>query len=138
MTFLVVFDLDGTLVDSARQIVASMRAGYASEGRMAPDDAAILSMVGLSLPLAVERLSPDTGEEERERIVTSYRAAFLADPQVPPLYPDVALCLAELSRRPALRLAVATGKTRRGLVKVLEQHGLQPLFGSLHGGDEHP
>jgi phosphoglycolate phosphatase len=138
LTRLVVFDLDGTLVDSARQIVASMRAGYAAVNRSPPGDAAILSIVGLSLPLAVERLSPGFGAEERDRIVAAYRAAFLADPQAPPLYPGAAASLMELSRRPDVTLAVATGKTRRGLVKVLDQHGLQPLFGSLHGGDEHP
>ena len=138
MSRLVVFDLDGTLVDSAHQIIAAMHAGFAAVGRPAPDDATILSIVGISLPQAVERLSPGIGTGERDRIVAAYRAAFQADPEAPPLYPGVAETLAAMAQRADLRLAVATGKTRRGLVKVLDQHGLRPLFLSLHGGDEHP
>jgi phosphoglycolate phosphatase len=138
VTRLVVFDLDGTLVDSARQIVGAMRAGFAAVERVAPDDGAILSIVGLSLPLAVEALSAGIGPGERDRIVAAYRATFLADPEAPPLYPRVAETLAELSACPGLALSNATGKTRRGLVKVFDQHGLRSLFGSLHGSDEHP
>lgn len=138
MTRLVVFDLDGTLVDSARQIVAAMRAGYAAVGRKTPDEAAILSIVGISLPKAVERLTPGVAAEERDRIVAAYRTAFHADPVAPPLYPGAARALAALTAVPDLRLAVATGKGRRGLLRVLDQHGLRPQFHSLHGGDEHP
>lgn len=138
MSRLVVFDLDGTLVDSGRQIVAAMRAGYAAVGRTAPDEAMILSIVGISLPQAVERLSPDIVAEERDRIVAAYRTAFHDDPVAPPLYPGAVQTLVALARMPELRLAVATGKGRRGLVKVLDQHALRPHFHSLHGGDEHP
>jgi phosphoglycolate phosphatase len=138
VTRLVVFDLDGTLVDSAAQIVSAMRAGYAACDRPAPDERRILSIVGISLPLAVQRLSPGIAEDERDRIVTAYRAAFHADPTVPPLYPGAAAALATLAATPGLQLSIATGKTLRGLLKVLDQHGLRPLFQSLHGGDQYP
>ena len=138
MTRLIVFDLDGTLVDSAHQIIAAMRAGFAAAGRPAPDEATIRSIIGISLPQAVERLSPGIDTDERDRIVDAYRAAFLSDPAAPPLYPGAAEALKALAERPDLRLAVATGKGRRGLLKVLDQHDLRPLFHSLHGGDEHP
>jgi phosphoglycolate phosphatase len=138
MTRLVVFDLDGTIVDSASQIVAAMRAGYTAAGCVAPDGPAILSIVGISLPQAVERLSPGVDAWTRDLIVTGYRAAFRADTRVPPLYNGAAETLVRLAERGDLRLSVATGKTKRGLLKVLDQHGLRPLFHSLHGGDEHP
>lgn len=138
MTRLAVFDLDGTLVDSAEQIVSAMRAAYAASDCEAPDQSAVLSIVGLSLPLAVERLSPGIGGGERDRIVAAYRAAFLADRAVPPLYPGAVEALTALSGRAGICLSVATGKTRRGLLKVLDQHRLRPLFHSLHGGDQYP
>lgn len=138
MTRLVVFDLDGTLVDSARQILSAMRAGFAEVGRPAPEEAAILAIIGLSLPVAVERLTPESAATERARIVDAYRAAFLSDPAAPPLYPDVADTLEGLAARSGLLLAVATGKTRRGLIKVLTQHGLGSRFHSLHAGDGYP
>ena len=138
MTRLVVFDLDGTLVDSGPQIIAAMRAGYAAAGRAAPPREAILSIVGISLPNAVDTLSPGIREDERDAIVAAYRATFVADPGVPPLYPGAAEVLAELASAPGTRLSVATGKAKRGLLKVLDQHGLRGLFASLHGGDEYP
>lgn len=138
MTEVLVFDLDGTLVDSAPQIVAAMCAGYAAAGREAPDPAAIRAIIGLSLPLAVERLSPGIDTGERDRIVAAYRAAFAADSVAPPLYPGAAAALRALSTRRALHLAIATGKARRGLVKVLGRHALLHAFRSLHCGDEHP
>ncbi len=138
MTRLVVFDLDGTLVDSGDQIVAAMRTGYAAVGHPPPAKRAILSIVGISLPQAVERLSPALAVDVRDKIVAEYRAAFFANTAKPPLYPGARQTLEALSDRVGLKLAVATGKARRGLLKVLDQHGLGPFFNSLHAGDEHP
>lgn len=135
---LIVFDLDGTIVDSGAQILAAMRAGYAAADMPPPASKRVLAVVGLSLPLAVERLSPGIDAGARDRIVTAYRAAFFADRSVPPLYPGAALVLATLAARPATALAVASGKGRRGIEKVLGQHRLRRHFRTLQGGDAHP
>lgn len=138
MIRLVVFDVDGTLVDSEAQIVGAMHAAFAATGRPAPDRAAILSIVGLSLPEAVARLVPGIDEAACAGVVDAYRAAFLADAAVPALYPQARETVEALSRRDGLRLAVATGKARRGALRLLERLNLTPLFNSVHGGDEHP
>jgi phosphoglycolate phosphatase len=135
---LAVFDLDGTIADSAPQILAAMRRGFAAVGLPAPDDRSVLSLVGLSLPTAVSRLVPEVAAGARAEIVVAYRAAFLADPVPPQLYPDAASMLRALREDSGLSLAIASGKTRRGIERVLRQHGLAHLFASLHGGDGHP
>lgn len=135
---LAVFDLDGTIADSGPQILAAMHRGFAAAGLRAPDDRSILSVVGLSLPVAVARLAPGVEARVRDEIVAAYRAAFFADPTPPRLYSGAAATLRALRDDTGLCLAIASGKTRRGIERVLAQHGLSHLFSSLQGGDEHP
>lgn len=137
---LIVFDVDGTLVDSQHLICAAMGQGFAAAGLPAPAREAILSIVGLSLPLAVARLAPEAAPDAHERITDGYRAAFMAARQMAhaPLYDGAADCLDRLAGRDDWLLAIATGKSRRGLVALVEAHGLQGRFVSMQTADDHP
>ncbi|MDH3263988.1 MAG: HAD hydrolase-like protein, partial [Paracoccaceae bacterium] len=73
---LIVFDVDGTLVDSQAHIMAAMEGAFAAVGRPVPPRATALSVVGLSLPLALRRLAPGAPEAEAEAMVAAYRDSF--------------------------------------------------------------
>lgn len=137
---LVVFDVDGTLIDSQHHICAAMDKAFDCVGLLPLPRAEVLRIVGLSLPVAVAELTPGVDPGIRDRIVAAYRAAFMAERvvQAAPLYPGARDCLDRLAGRDDLLLAVATGKSRRGLNAMIEAHGLQGLFVSLQTADTHP
>lgn len=137
---LVVFDVDGTLIDSQAMILAAMAAAYAEEGLEVPGRQAVLSIVGLSLPVAMARLSPDVAPARQDRLVAAYKAAFTRTwaQDLAPLYPKAREVLDALAGRADLVLGVATGKSRRGLEHVLEAHGLRGHFHTLQVADDHP
>lgn len=137
---LVVFDVDGTLIDSQHMIVKSMNAGFADAGLAPVSHADVLSIVGLSLPLAVQTLAPEASAAAQARVVDGYRAAFMTSRmhQDAPLYPGAQDCLDTLAARDDLLLAIATGKSKRGLDAMIETHGWQGLFVSRQTSDFHP
>lgn len=137
---LIVFDVDGTLVDSQHLICAAMAQGFELAGEPAPAREAILSIVGLSLPQAVAALLPGAKEATHRRIVHGYRAAFMTGRIMdhPPLYPGALACLDALAGRDDWLLAIATGKSRRGLDAMIEEHGLHGRFISMQTADDHP
>lgn len=137
---LVVFDVDGTLIDSQAMILASMQAAYGDEGLDCPPRAAVLSIVGLSLPQAMARLSPDLALDRQDRLVAAYKAAFgrVRAQELAPLYPGARAVLDGLAGQDGVILGVATGKSRRGLEHVLEAHGLRGHFVTLQVADDHP
>ncbi|WP_019953338.1 HAD-IA family hydrolase [Yoonia vestfoldensis] len=141
---LVIFDVDGTLVDSQAEIVAAMTAAFAAEGLVLPDRKQLLSIVGLSLDVAMARLCPDEALDRHPRLVQAYKNAYMdlrgADGQgeLSPLYPGARAALYALAGQDNTLLAVATGKSRRGLDKMLEKHGLRGLFHSEQVADDHP
>ena len=141
---LVIFDVDGTLVDSQAHIVAAMSAAFAALGRQAPPRGEILSIVGLSLPVAIARLAPEARPHDIDALVDAYRAAFSAtrhaegSVEATPLYPGAAEALARMSRRDDLLLGIATGKSLRGLAHVLGEHRLGDLFATRQTADGHP
>lgn len=137
---LVVFDMDGTLIDSQAMIVAAMDAAWAGEGLAPPPRATTLSIVGLSLPVAMARLAPDLPEGRRERLVAGYKAAFTAlrATELAPLYPGARVAVEALAARPGTVLGIATGKSRRGLDHVLDAHGLRGHFATAQVADDHP
>lgn len=140
---LVVFDVDGTLVDSQAHILAAMSRAFASLGRASPPREAVLSIVGLSLPVAMARLAPDTPSDV-PALVDAYKDEFAGLRQsgdgttLSPLYPGAAACLAELSRDPWTLLGVATGKSRRGLRHLFELHDFGATFQTVQVADDHP
>ena len=137
---LVIFDVDGTISDSQAQICAAMDYGFAELGLPVPPRAAILSIVGLSLPQAVARLVPDQPPEVQDRIVAFYKQSYMAHRKVEaaPLYPGAADLLHRLAAREDLVLGVATGKSRRGLDALIAHHGLEGLFVTRQVADDHP
>jgi phosphoglycolate phosphatase len=137
---LVLFDIDGTLVDSQAHIVAAMERAHEAEGLACPPRGEVLAVVGLSLPEAMARLHPGASEPVRDRLVASYRAAFagLRAQVLSPLYPGVAGALDRMAGDPRLVLGAATGKSRRGLDAVLSAHGLAGHFRTLQTADDHP
>lgn len=137
---LVVFDVDGTLVDSQHHIIRAMTDGFAAAGLEPPPRTEVLGIVGLSLPVAVAQLLPLADLATQARVVDAYRASYMQarSERAAPLYPGALECLDRLAGRDDLLLAVATGKSRRGLDAVIAAHGLQGRFISLQTADGHP
>ncbi|WP_284164968.1 HAD-IA family hydrolase [Frigidibacter sp. SD6-1] len=137
---LVIFDVDGTLVDSQDHILAAMATGFASVDQPLPPRDRVLGIVGLSLPEAVRRLVPHCPDDVQGRIVEAYKGSFgqLRERTHSPLFEGAAPLLRRLAADPHVRLAVATGKSRRGLRHVLSAHGLEGMFDSVQVADDHP
>ncbi len=139
---LVLFDCDGTLVDSQHNIVRAMREAFGAVGAPYPGDAATRAVIGLSLPRAMLTLAPEAPEETRARLATAYREAFFALRGEPdfhePLFPGAREALEALRAREDIVLGVATGKARRGLDILLERFGLREHFTTLQTADDAP
>lgn len=138
---LAVFDCDGTLVDSQANICRAMAEAFAAEQLPPPADPAIRRVVGLSLTQAVAALLPDAGHGLHVQVGETYKRAFQAmrgAGQVDePLFPGVVESLRALEAE-GWMLAVATGKSDRGLRHCLETHGIERMFVSLQTADRHP
>lgn len=140
---LVIFDCDGTLVDSQHIIYEAMTRAFLAAGLAPLPRPAVLSIVGLSLPIAVARLLP-TGSDPRliEQVSDAYKAAFgelRRDPMHhEPMFPGAAETVAALSARGDVVLGVATGKSRRGVDALFERFGLHPHFVTIQTADNHP
>ena len=138
---LVIFDCDGTLVDSQAGIVAAMVQAFSAHGLEPPTVAAIVHQIGLSLDRAVANLASEGNAETRARLVEGYRRAF-AELQreqtvVEPLYGGVVETLDRLDTAGVLA-GVATGKRLRGLRATLARHGLEDRFVTLQTADQGP
>ena len=140
---LVVFDMDGTLMNSGDLIADAMRRAFEDEGLAPPEAAAVRRIVGLELYEAVRRLSPELPVELNHRIGDAYKNHFhtrrLAHGDKPeaPLYPGARAALARLSATETL-LGVATGKARRGLDHALRSHDLTAFFVTTQTCSEAP
>lgn len=140
---LVIFDCDGTLVDSQHMILAAMHEAYAAHGIALPPRETLLSGVGLSLPRLFERLADGTPGFPVASMVERYRAAFQAMRaaemhHLEPLYPGAADAVAALARRGGVVLGIATGKSQRGARMVLGRHGLLDHFVTVQTADDAP
>ncbi|MEP2030485.1 MAG: HAD-IA family hydrolase [Paracoccaceae bacterium] len=141
---LIIFDVDGTLVDSQNDIVAAMTAAFSGVGATVPSRHEVLSIVGLSLDVAMARLAPELETAVRSEMVQGYKDAYVAIRArtgaaiSSPLYPGAAQILADLGKAPEYVLGVATGKSRRGLDKLIEAHNLEDVFLTQQVADFHP
>lgn len=138
---LAVFDCDGTLVDGQADVCWAMARAFDRAGLGAPDNQAVRRIVGLSLPAAVRSLAPALTEDQNRAVTEFYRSSFRARREEglldEPLYDGIADLLRALHGA-GWQLAVATGKSDRGLAACLGTHGIADLFVSLQTADRHP
>jgi len=136
----VVFDVDGTLVDSRATIVACAREAFRVAGLEPPAEEAIRRIVGLSLEPAIAELLGEPDPVLARRIAACYRDAYLglaAAGHVDPLFAGARELLEQLDADGHL-LGVASGKSLAGVRRVLAAHGLEHLFVTLQTADFHP
>ena len=132
---LVVFDWDGTLMDSTAVIVASLQAACADVDLPVPSDESSQYIIGLGLYDAMAHVLPGVSTDIYPRVVERYGHHFrLREPQTP-LFAGVERMLEEL-RGAGHQLAIATGKSRRGLDRALATTGLAAVFDATRCGDE--
>ncbi len=141
MSRLVVFDIDGTLVDSQATIVACMREAFLWNGLPPPEPPAVRRIVGLAMPEAVRALLGRDDPDLVGRIVEAYRDAFRQRVASPAgrerLFPGAFEVLHVLDARGHL-LGIATGKSTAGVRRFLREHGLERLFVTVQTADRHP
>ena len=132
----VVFDWDGTLIDSAGKIIACMQQAARDAALAPPADESVRNIIGLGLDIAIERLYPDEAERKRDEVREHYARNFIAADQNPcSFFPGVSDLLASLQAKGA-RLAVATGKSRKGLSRVLGNLEMDTFFAATRCADE--
>jgi phosphoglycolate phosphatase len=139
---LVIFDCDGTLVDSQANIICAMEDSFERHRLTPPDRQAIRRVVGLSLLPAMQALVPEGDVALLDSLAEDYKQAFhrlraAGQLAAEPLFPGVRDAL-ETLRGAGVILGVATGKSDRGLALCLEHHGLTSLFTTLQTADRHP
>jgi phosphoglycolate phosphatase len=132
---LVIFDWDGTLIDSTRLIARSLRNACSDLGCPVPSERDALFVIGLNLHDTFNHVAPHLDAAGRAQLSERYRHHFLANEQEALLYDGVREMLADLRGR-GRRLAVATGKARRGLDRALDATGLRPCFEATRCADE--
>jgi phosphoglycolate phosphatase len=138
---LAVFDCDGTLVDSGATIYAALADSFAQNGIEVPPPSICRRVIGLSLTEAMAALLPQAPADDHVKLAEDYKRAFMALRAAgrveEPLYDGVIELLDALEAEGWL-LAVATGKSDRGLKHCLESHGIHARFVSLQTADRHP
>ena len=139
---LALFDCDGTLADSEYAITAAMRSAFAETGHEPPSDRAMRETIGLSVPAAMHQLLPHASDAERATLANAYRDAYFqhrthAGSTPEPLY-DGILPLIDHLAAAGWQLGIATGKSQRGLLRLLDAHGLTDRFATLQTADFHP
>jgi len=143
MLGLVVFDCDGTLVDSQHAIIAAVQESFAGHGLPIPTEDAIRRIVGLSVPEAIaELLGVGYGHAKIEHLAESFKRSFMARRQrgrgrFEPLFPGMRDTLKSLDKA-GLLMAVATGKSQRGARATLASHRIDHHFLSVQTADTHP
>jgi phosphoglycolate phosphatase len=141
MNKLAIFDCDGTLVDSGATIHAALAETFRQNGIQVPEPQVARRVIGLNLAEAMAGLVPDATAEEHARLAENYKRHFFAMRAAgrveEPLF-DGVLELLDALETDGWLLAVATGKSDRGLKHCLEQHDIHARFVSLQTADRHP
>lgn len=133
---LLIFDWDGTLADSIGRIVEAMNAAAERAGEGQSSDDAIKGIIGLALGEAIHTLYPHLAPAQVESFRQHYADIYMAlDQQPSPLFDGVVESL-DAFRAEGYRLAVATGKARRGLDRVLKANGWEQFFDITRAADE--
>jgi len=132
---LIVFDWDGTLIDSTGAIAECIQEAAREMGLGVPDRDRARHVIGLGLHASLRYAVPDLRAEQTAEFVALYRRQFLAREDAMQLFPGV-LGLLEALRARGHVLAVATGKSRRGLERALDATALRPYFEATRCADE--
>ena len=140
--YLVIFDCDGTLVDSQETILHGLEVGFAAVGLPMPERGTALSIVGLSLERAFLTLVGPENAHHATTMADAYRASKVERRgqglDLDPLYPGTMEVLDRLAARDDVLLGVATGKARRGVDHMVEVHGLHGRFVTVQTADTSP
>lgn len=132
----IIFDWDGTLMDSIDKIVLCMQAAAKQENQLVPTEQNVKNIVGLSLQIAMEKLFPTSSSAEQSLLVDAYRHQYNQYEHVyTPLYEGITDLLTTLKSQ-GYTLAVATGKGRHGLNRMLEISHTAHLFSATVCADE--
>jgi len=132
---LIVFDWDGTLMDSTAIIAGSIQAACRDLDLPIPSDAAARHVIGMGLEDALRHAVPDAPESMYEPLVGRYRHHFLGQDDAIPLFAGVRETIAELYAA-GYWLAVATGKSRSGLDRALKTTDLTQYFHATRTADQ--
>ena len=125
---LLIFDWDGTLIDSVSRIVNCLRSATLEHGYNDRPDTEFRDVIGLGLSEALQQLLPEANMQEISNVAASYRQRYLFSDDTPaPLFDGVVDMLEKLEQQ-GYWLAIATGKGREGLDQALQQTGLQTRF----------
>lgn len=141
---LVVFDMDGTLIDSQDVIIEAMGRAFVRLGMPAPSGESVRAIIGLSLDRAVATIAPALSPTEVAAGVAAYRESFIemrtekGGEAAAPMYPGARAALERLNLQDATLLGVATGKARRGLDFAYESHKIGHFFVTHQTADGHP
>ncbi|MBB4228529.1 HAD-IA family hydrolase [Rhizobium mongolense] len=140
---LILFDCDGTLVDSAALIHEVMARTFVQFGHPRPDLSSIKSIIGLTLDIAIARMLGKLHVDDEAIAMTAhYKSIYMDVRQEPgmdvPLFAGIKPMIDRLAAREDILIGALTGKSRRGLVNVLETHGFMPHFIVSRTADDCP
>ena len=139
---LVIFDMDGTLIDTQALIAEHMAATFTGRGLDAPTPAQSRRVIGLSLPLALARLAHSDDPVLIDQLVEDYRAHYraslVAEGNREGLFPGASEALEGLHAQPDTLLGIATGKGLSGVHRILALHGVAENFVTLQTPDHNP
>lgn len=138
---LALFDCDGTLADSEHAIIAAMQSAFAACDLPPPSARQVRAIIGLSLAHGIDRIAGNVDVVMQQRIGAAYREAYFkarAGGSLPePLFDGMVDVLDQLACA-GWQLGIATGKSQRGLLRLLDAHGLTGRFVTLQTADHHP
>jgi phosphoglycolate phosphatase len=139
---LVMFDMDGTLIDTQALICEHMATTFTEAGLVAPTPEEARRVIGLSLPVAMGRLVGSDDQGLIDRLVEDYRGHYRASlvngSDREGLFPGARESLDELRAEPEYLLGIATGKGLSGVNRILDLHGLSGHFTTLQTPDHNP
>lgn len=139
---LVLFDCDGTLVDGAGLICATMDQTFSEHGLPLPATQATRNVIGRSLDLAIAELLPEDATVDLPLLVHRYKENYqrirLAGEHTDPIYEGIAELIAALAVRDDILLGIVTGKSRRGVANGFAAHGFGDHFVTIRTADDCP
>jgi phosphoglycolate phosphatase len=139
---LIVFDMDGTLIDTHALIAEHMSSAFAGAGLAPPTPADVRQIIGLSLPVAIGRLADSEDVVLVCGLVDAYKrhysASLVDGTDREPLFPGAREALDRLRPRANTSLGIATGKGLSGVRRILENHRLSTYFATLQTPDHNP